>query len=558
MSILKVFESARLDSKIKSANVTTKEKVLGYLIGPAGALVFNQVLNSYLNVFYTDALGATAWLGGAFMVFFPIISKIIDAITNLIMANIIDNTRTRQGKLRPYILLSAPILCLSAIMLFAVPNFSQTGKMIWIVISYNLYYSISFTMYYIAQQMMLSASTRNSEQRAQLGIFNQICTFGLGGVIGFAIFPMAIYPILQRDPDKWLSVMAIMAVFILPLVCVQYFYTRERVTEEDIAMGDMGHQKASMLEEFKLLIKDKFWCFYILFFLFQKLAIMITNSSMLYYTNWVAASDYTQGSGYFALLNMVCGGATGFLSMFIMWPLVKKLGKHKLAVVCVGAMGIGSAVCFFVARNFPAVFVGFLITSLGSSVLSALIYSILADVLDEAEWKTGRRADAISGAVLTVIQTVAQGVSAGVLNGVLAAVNYQQPELLLQADGSYASQSPVVQTTLIVVTFGIPAIMYLVATVFLGRANVEKQLPTIVKELMERKKAAAAAAGIEWVDPVEAARKEKEESLARKRENDLAKLQQKCAKNGKDFEAEKKKYDEKLQKRQKKDAARHM
>ena len=302
MSLLKAFESPRLDSKIKTANVTNKEKILGYLIGPAGALVFNQILSNYLNVFYTDALGATAWLGGAFLVFFPIISKVIDAITNLVMANIIENTRTRQGKLRPFMILSAPILLISAIMLFAVPNFSQTGKMIWIVVSYNLYYSIAFTMYFIAQQMMISASTRDSEQRGQLGVFNQICTFGLGGIIGFAIFPNVVYPILQRNPDKWLSVMSVMAVLILPLTCVQYFYTRERVTEENLAIGDAGVPKTSMLEELKLLCKDKFWVFYMLFFLFQKLGIMITNSAMLYYTNWVVAADYTQGGRYFSQL----------------------------------------------------------------------------------------------------------------------------------------------------------------------------------------------------------------------------------------------------------------
>ena len=382
------------------------------------------------------------------------------------------------------------------------------------------------------------------------------CTFGLGGIIGFAIFPNVVYPILQRNPDKWLSVMSVMAVLILPLTCVQYFYTRERVTEENLAIGDAGVPKTSMLEELKLLCKDKFWVFYMLFFLFQKLGIMITNSAMLYYTNWVVAADYTQGGRYFSMLNMICGGGAGFLSMFIVWPLLKKLGKHKLGVICVGTMALGSAICFFVARNFAAVFAGYLITSFGSSLLSALFYSILADVLDESEWRTGRRSDALSGAIFTVIQTVSQGVAVGVFNGVLASVNYQQPETLLRADGSYGAQSPAVQTAVILFAFGIPAILYFLSTLCLGRANVEKQLPTIVPELMARKKAAAEAAGVEWVDPIEAAKKEKEASIARKRENDLAKLKEKCARSGKDFEAEKTKYDEKLQKRLKKDAER--
>ena len=70
-------------SRIRSENVTAKEKWLGYLLGPAGALLLNAVLATYLNVYYTDVLKLTGVWGGAFLVIFPIISKIVDAITNV-------------------------------------------------------------------------------------------------------------------------------------------------------------------------------------------------------------------------------------------------------------------------------------------------------------------------------------------------------------------------------------------------------------------------------------------------------------------------------------------
>lgn len=95
------------NSRVKSQNVTGKERWLGYLLGPCGALLFNAVMATYLNVYYTDVLGLGTIWGGMFLVVFPIASKIMDAITNLVMGYVIERTRTKQGKARPWLLLSA-------------------------------------------------------------------------------------------------------------------------------------------------------------------------------------------------------------------------------------------------------------------------------------------------------------------------------------------------------------------------------------------------------------------------------------------------------------------
>ena len=133
-------------SKVNTDAVSKNEKWLGYLLGPAGAVLLNAVLASYLNVYYTDVLGLAPLWGGAFLVVFPIVSKIIDAITNVIMGYIIDRTHTKEGKARPWLLLSAPLLTVTGILLFTVPNASETVQAIWIMVSYNLFYS--FNCYY--------------------------------------------------------------------------------------------------------------------------------------------------------------------------------------------------------------------------------------------------------------------------------------------------------------------------------------------------------------------------------------------------------------------------
>ena len=95
----------------------------------------NAVLASYLNVYYTDVLKLTGVWGGAFLMVFPILSKVIDAVTNIAMGQLIDRTKTKEGKARPWMLLSAVLLPITGILLFAVPNASVTVQVIWVMIT---------------------------------------------------------------------------------------------------------------------------------------------------------------------------------------------------------------------------------------------------------------------------------------------------------------------------------------------------------------------------------------------------------------------------------------
>ena len=97
---------------------------LGYVIGPYGFLVSQSIVNSYFNQYLTDIIGFTvdkaAWIA-TFMVLFPVVSKLLDAITNMAMCKLIDMTTCRQGKARPWMLISAPIVAISIILMFWMP-----------------------------------------------------------------------------------------------------------------------------------------------------------------------------------------------------------------------------------------------------------------------------------------------------------------------------------------------------------------------------------------------------------------------------------------------------
>ena len=219
-------------SLVKSPNVTKKEKWLGYLLGPAGALLLNAVLATYLNVYYTDVLNLTPLWGGVFLTVFPIVSKIIDAITNILMGQIIDRTRTKEGKARPWLFLSAFLVPLTAVLLFTVPESSDTVKAVWVMISYNLFYSFAYTIFNMSHGLMVPLSTRNGTDRGGLSVFNQITTIMMSGILVALVFPMVIMPMIGVDKSKWITLMSILAIVALPLTLLEYFFTKERVTEE--------------------------------------------------------------------------------------------------------------------------------------------------------------------------------------------------------------------------------------------------------------------------------------------------------------------------------------
>ena len=199
-----MLEKPFLASRIKKDDITKKEKYLGYLIGPAGALLLNAVLATYLNVFYTDVLGFTCIWNGVFLAVFPIASRIIDAFINIYIGKIIDNTKTREGKARPWLLLSAPLILISGILLCVVPSEDMIFQIIWVIFSFNMFYGLAFNLYNMSHSLMVPLSTRNIQQRGKLSVMNNIATTMVSGIIAALVFPAVILPMLGADRRAWL------------------------------------------------------------------------------------------------------------------------------------------------------------------------------------------------------------------------------------------------------------------------------------------------------------------------------------------------------------------
>lgn len=475
----KLLETKILQSKVHGDQVKASEKWLGYLIGPAGALLLNAVLASYLNVYYTDVLKLTSVWGGVFLTVFPIISKIVDAITNLVMGYLIDHTHTAQGKARPWLLLSAPLLTISGILLFAVPSASTTVQVIWVMLSYNLFYSFAYTIFNMSHNLMVPLSTRDTTQRGGLSVFNQIATIMMSGILVALIFPMVIMPAIGVDKHKWIILMSVLSIMALPLTLLEYYFTKERVTEET---QEEANDSVSFKTQLKAIFTDKYMIIIYVYFLIYTFGSSIKNMSLVYFCNYVLG---TYNDGKTQTLLSVIGGIPMGIGIFAVWPIAKKIGKRNATLAGFILYSIGSAICWMFSKNLTIMLIGQFIKNIGGLPCAYVFMALFADALDHLEWKTGFRSDGTAMSIYNIIAVTMVGVCQGIFNGMLSHAGYVAPELV-NGQTIAAIQPEAVQSVITFGFVGLESVTGIIMAILLSFLNVEKGLDKKQQEIKER------------------------------------------------------------------------
>lgn len=482
MARQKLVERKLFQTRVHTEDVKPAEKWLGYLLGPAGALLLNAVLATYLNVYYTDVLKLTGLWGGAFLVVFPIVSKIIDAVTNVVMGYIIDRTHTKEGKARPWLLLSAPLLAITGILLFTVPSSSQTVQAIWVMVSYNLFYSFAYTIFNMSHNLMVPLSTRNTTQRGSLSVFNQIATIMMSGILVALVFPMVIMPMIGVDKIKWITLMSILSALALPLTLLEYYFTKERVTLET---QDNEEISVPFAKQLKAIFTDKYMLIIYAYFLIYTFGTSIKNLSLVYFCNYVLG---TYNDGITQTMISVIGGIPMGIGIFAVWPLAKKFGKRNVTLVGFILYAIGSAICWMFPTNMVIMLVGQFIKNIGGLPCAYVFMALFADVLDHVEWKSGFRCDGIAMSVYNIIAVAMVGICTGVFNGLLASAGYIAPEII---DGITvaAQQTAAVKGAITFGFVGLETITGVILAVLLIFLNVEKNIDKEQAEIQARREA---------------------------------------------------------------------
>lgn len=512
MSFSKFFDTPLVKTKITSANVKPPEMILGYLLGPFCALISNATFGSYLNRYYSDILGWTdATRFGVFSALLPMISVIFVIIGNLFVGRLLDKTRTSQGKARPYLLLSAPLVMVAIVTLFIVPkDASPILQMAWIAISYNLYYAVSYPFYYTAHSSLVALSTRNSNDRGLLATLSNASGVAAVGIGASILIPMLLNDFLfvpkadggidaAASYGNWKIAMVVLCITTLIGILIEYYFSRERITEETMKM-EAEEKQVSMVEQIKACTGNSYWWIIILYFLLFQFGGLVKNGSMTYYCTWVfegIAPGTAQG-----LLGAI-GGIPTAVGMILAWPIANKLGKQRSVVLGLAISVIGGLVSFLNVHSFVIVCIGIILKGIGSIPAMYVTLALLSDVLDHLEAKNGFRSDGFTMSVYGAIMVGMTGLGSGVINMLLSSAGY---------DASLATQPGSVETMLVVCYLAIELVCYAVIVVLMSFLKVEKHIDEDHKTILENQKAAVLAAGGEWIDPEERLRREQEEA----------------------------------------------
>ena len=465
-------------SLIRSPEVKAREKWLGYLVGPAGALLLNAVLATYLNVYYTDVLNLTPLWGGLFLTAFPIVSKILDAVTNVVMGQIIDRTKTKEGKARPWLFLSAFLVPLTGILLFTVPEGSELVKALWVMISYNLFYSFAYTIFNMSHNLMVPLSTRDSTARGSLSVFNQITAIMMSGILVALVFPMVIMPTIGADKSKWITLMCVLSILALPLTLLEYFFTKERVTEDAAEEIKLPFRK-----QLRLLFTDRYMVLMYVYFFVYTVGVTMKNLGLVYYCNYVLG---TYNDGVTQMLVSVIGGIPMGIGIFAVWPLAKKFGKRNVTMIGFVLYAVGSLICWLFPTNMAVVLVEQFIKNIGGLPCAYVFMALFADCLDHLEWKTDLRIDGAAMSIYNIIAVAMVGIMTGVFNWMLAKAGYIAPTLDAAGNTLAAAQPAAVGWVITFAFLGLEVFTGIALVAVLWFLNVEKSLPEEQAEIKAR------------------------------------------------------------------------
>ncbi len=398
------------DTKLKPI-----EKI-GYGLGDFGSNVVFQTILILLPAFYTDVFGlAPAAMGTMFLAV-----RLLDTVTDPIMGMVADNTNTKWGKFRPYLLWFAIPFSVVFVFTFITPDFSENGKLAYAYLTYAVL-MVLYTVVNIPYCALGGVITSDSQERVSANSYRFFIATSAGVLISYFAPDLIEYFGNGSEQDGYPYAMSVFGVLAILAFFGCFALTKERVKQ-------VAPTKGSLSVDFKTLLKNDQWLVVALLFLVLLVPIVLRGASQVYYVKWfigdaeLIAAFLTTGT----FCQMI---GAGFAS-----SLTKKLGKVPAYILVQSIIVVGSIALYFVSSsNLYAIFILFGVVNFFVQMGAPILFTMAADTVEYGELKTGRRVTGLvfSGALFALKLGVAVG---GWLIGlILAYYGY---------DGKAEAQSP--------------------------------------------------------------------------------------------------------------------
>ena len=553
-----LFEKPFMDSKAKTRAVSTKELVWGHLIGPLGLIFVVNTIAALVEKFFTQQVGAiygtgniemVQAMGGKYEVVMTI-AKLLAVGMGLLNGWLLQHTKSRQGRMRPWLLIYGFASIIIGCLIFLFPGNNGLGESYWyffffLVICYN---TIGCTYFYVFRDTIVSLVTRSPSEKLRVKFYRQICWTMISGIIIGMMISMVMLPLwLEKDINGYPVLMIILSLCAIPLLLLEYFYTRERITE-DVSAERLGEgNNIPLKDQLKALLTNKY---FVLLTILATVGGIVDNfkggNVQYFYIKFLlgGAENWSMFTIY-----QVISGIPGGIGAFLVYPLAKKYGIKNVTIAGYSCVLLGSVIGWMFPSNLPIAMAAGFIRNFGMLPNSYVFATLVCYAYDSIEHKSGLRLEGLLGvAVIVAIQTAIYAPFAGGYESSILKLGF------VDVEGVIPTAEVTSFMTLAFYLFDI--ILAATAILVLPFVDVEKKLPKINADLLARRKQAALDRGEEWVDPAELERMEAEEAERQQELDRIHDLQEHCRKKGLDFDTENAKYLAKKAKKEQKKAAK--
>lgn len=227
---------------------------LGYGSGDLAGNVVYAFLSSFVMLYLTNTVGLNPGIIGTLIM----LSKLFDGISDMFFGTLIDKTKSKMGKARPWMLYSYIGCAITLIANFAIPDsLGINAKYIWFFISYTLLNAVFFTANNIAYASLVTFCTKNKRERVEMGSFRFVFAFSASLLIQSVTIQFVRF--LGDGVLAWRRVAIVYAVIGLIINTISVFSIKELPEEEFSADRENTGEKYGIAEVAKLLLSNKYY-----------------------------------------------------------------------------------------------------------------------------------------------------------------------------------------------------------------------------------------------------------------------------------------------------------
>lgn len=464
-------EKSKRDLGVDRNGVPKMMRKRDYLADMSGQIGMNLVANviGQLTYFYTDKVGLA--VGGVGVVM--LISKIVDALTDLWFGNVIDHSKGGNRKYYRWLLRLMIPYVIVVVMLFCVPiQAGQIPALIYACITNILLSAVCGTLIGTPMSAVMVVRTNSQSERESMGVFRAVGSYGAGMFTAIVTIPLT--NILGGTQIAWIKYGFIIALIVLLMLSICYINGRNaKLVEEVKDETEEGAEDAVPLKDaLGMLFKNKYWIILVLFNVITQITNSITATSGTYYCKWIFGND-----------NLVAlAGSFGFFATIIGFiiskPVISKLGVNRTINLGVLGAAATAALRCLIPTNLPVYIVAGLLGSFVQIPLMCLYGVLLAMVVDYNEYAYNNKLVGVSSGAIGIGTKIGAGVGSVILTACLAL-------------GSYDATLEVATTSMRYAIYAfsnyLPLIINLALFFLFRHFDLEEKMPAIHKELARRR-----------------------------------------------------------------------